>query len=117
MEEYECHGAVLRIKDSEYVKIINCELNGCGAIGVAGYNSKNIIVRNCFIHHNSFNAFYFQGCAKVIIQSSIIEDNANFIQMYDIESLEMRDNVLRRNGGYWSESDPNPGLKKKPSNN
>jgi hypothetical protein len=64
------------------------------------------------VHHNTFSAFVFDRCGDVKIQSSVIEDNGNFIQMYRTASLEMRDNVVRRNGGYWKGfPDPSPGLK------
>ena len=117
LEEYQCHGAVIRVKDSNDILIRNCELNGCGAIGVSSWSSKNIIIRNCHIHHNTFNAFYFQSCADMKIQSSVAEDNGNFIQMYNTRSLEMRDNVIRRNGGYWKgRPDHSPGLMKEISN-
>ncbi len=115
LEEYQCHGVVIRVKDSNDILVTNCELDGCGAVGVSGWSSKNILVRNCHVHHNTFNAFYFQSCADVKIQSSVVEDNGNFIQMYDTSSLEMRDNVIRRNGGYWKgHPDPSPGLTKEP---
>jgi len=116
LEEYECYGVVVRVNDSTDTKIFNCELDGCGAVGVSAWNSKMVVVRNCFVHHNTFNAFYVDSCDDVKIQSSVVEDNGNFIQIYRTESLEMRDNVLRRNGGYWESSyDPNPGLKKESS--
>jgi hypothetical protein len=90
-------------------------LKGCGAVGVSGWNSKNILVRNCLVHHNTFNAFYFQSCGDVKIQSTVAEDNGNFIQMYDTQGLEMRDNVIRRNGGFWKGyPDPSPGLRNEP---
>jgi hypothetical protein len=117
LEEYQCHGVVIRVKDSNDIRITNCELDGCGAVAVSSWSSKNILVQNCHVHHNTFNAFYFQSCADVKIQSSVVEDNGNFIQMYDISSLEMRDNVIRRNGGYWKgHPDSSPGLTKEPSN-
>ena len=113
--EYKCHGVVIRVKDSNDILITNCELDGCGAVGVSSWSSKNILVQNCHVHHNTFNAFYFQSCAGVKIQSSVVEDNGNFIQMYDTSSLEMRDNNIRRNGGYWrGHPDPSPGLTKEP---
>ncbi len=111
MEDYECHGAVVRIVNSVNARIVNCELNGCGAIGVSANQAQGVLVRNCFVHSNTFNAFYFESCGAVEIQSCVVEDNANFIQMYRTDSLEMRDNLIRRNGGYWAELDPNPGLK------
>jgi parallel beta-helix repeat protein len=83
LEEYRCHGVVIRVRDSNDTVVQNCELKGCGAVGVSGWNSKNILVRNCLVQHNTFNAFYFQSCGDVKIQSTVAEDNGNFIQMYD----------------------------------
>lgn len=115
LEEYNCHGAVVRVADSTGTGILNCELNGCGAVGVSAWNSNITLIRNCLIHHNTFNAFYFESCNDVTIQSNIVENNGNFIQMYRSESLEMRDNIIRHNGGYWtSPPDPSPGLKTNP---
>lgn len=109
-KEYECHGAVVRVRNATNVRIVNCELNGCGAVGVSARTVKGLLVRKCFIHHNSFNAFYIDDGDEVKIQSCIVEDNGNFIQRYGAGSLEMRDNVLRRNGGYWeAHPDPHPG--------
>jgi len=113
LKKYECHGTVVSLDESRDTKIVNCELNGCGAIGVSAWKSKNVLISNCFIHHNTFNAFYFYGCDDVNIRSNIVEDNGNFIQMYDTQKLEMQNNVLRRNKGYWKRSiDSNPGLLK-----
>ena len=111
-EEYACHGSVVRISDSKSVSVFNCDLNGCGAIGVAANDSRDITVKNCLIHHNTFNAFYFQGCEHIRVLGNIIEDNANLFQMYRVNDVEWRDNVVRRNGSYWDDRDPNPGLKK-----
>jgi hypothetical protein len=103
LEEYNCHGAVIRLENSEDSAIMNCELNGCGAIGVSGWSCGYILVHSCFIHQNTFNAFYFNDCDEVDIQSSVVMNNGNFIQMYNTKSLEMRDNVLRNNRGYWKD--------------
>ncbi|MBI9102691.1 MAG: right-handed parallel beta-helix repeat-containing protein [Spirochaetales bacterium] len=109
-EDYACHGSVVSIGYSPNVVIINCELNGCGAIGVSSYESDGLIIRNCYIHSNSFNAFYFNRASNVKIHSSIIENNGNMMQSLYSSGLEMSDNIIRNNGGYWEEQIYEPGL-------
>jgi len=111
LREYACHGDVVAVSGSEKAAIVNCELNGCGAIGLDARNSKELTVRNCYVHHNTFNAFCLSDCKKVRIQSCVIEDNANFLQAHNLDDVELSDNVIRRNGGYWRKKDAKPGLK------
>lgn len=103
LREYQCHGSVVRIENSNGVTIIGCELDGCGAIGVAAYGSTNITVRNCSIHHNTFNAFYLDSCREIELAGNTVENNGNFAQMYRIDGLMMHDNTIHDNGGYWEE--------------
>ena len=110
LTEYNCHGPVVRVDDCQTVEIVNCELNGCGAIGVSARGTKDVLVQHCHVHHNTFNAFYFDRCGEVKLAGNLVEDNANFMQTYRTDSLEMQDNVIRRNGGYWSPRDEQPGL-------
>ena len=111
LQKYDCHGDVVEIRASSHITILNCDLNGCGAIGVSARGSSNLTVQNCLIHHNTFNAFYLQDCSNVRIHSNVIEDNANFLQAYGLNDIEACNNVIRRNGGYWEPMDPDPGLK------
>lgn len=117
LEEYECHGAVLRIKDSRDVRIMNCELNGCGAVGIFADGCQGLQVRNCFIHHNSWCALVLYRSDEIKIQSNVIQDNSLLLQTSDVGFMEIFDNTTTRNGGYVKGyPDPNPGLKKEPSN-
>jgi len=111
LREYECHGYVVSIRDSDNITIANCEVNGCGAVGVSARTSSRLTIRDSFIHHNTFNAFYLSKCGQVLIRGCVIEDNANLCQVYGTDDLEMSDNLIRRNGGYWRDKDPHPGLK------
>lgn len=111
LPRYECHGDVLKIRQSSTVTVENSELDGCGAVGVSAWGSANITVDHCLVRHNSFNAFYFEQCSTIRIRNSVIQDNANFMQMYRSDDLEMAGNVEQRNGGYWTEPEE-PGLKK-----
>ncbi|MBN1553878.1 MAG: right-handed parallel beta-helix repeat-containing protein [Phycisphaerae bacterium] len=109
---YNCHGPVLQIKDSRNVRVENCELNGCGAIGVSA-RSSTLTIRNCHVHHNTFNAFYFNSCDEVSVIGNIIENNANTIQAYRCGEILCSDNLVRDNGGYWEES-REPGITARP---
>lgn len=111
LPEYECHGDVLKMRGSENIVVENSELDGCGAIGVAVWQSRNIKVKQCLIQNNSFNALYFEGAENVHIADCVIQDNANLFQMYRSQDVQMSGNIIRRNGGYWEEPET-PGLRK-----
>lgn len=102
--EYECHGNVVDVRDSTNIAIHACDINGCGAIGVFVRNSAGVVVEGCHVHRNTFNAFYLHGCRGVRIQQNVVEHNANFIQAYDVNDLQMSHNVIHDNGGYWDAS-------------
>ena len=110
LKEYDCHGRVVDIRDADGVTIVNCDLNGCGAVGVCAWNSQDLRIEHCWIHANTWNALYLHGCREVLLLANLIEDNANFLQMDDSTGFEASDNVVRNNGGYWREKDESPGL-------
>ncbi|MBI4833489.1 MAG: right-handed parallel beta-helix repeat-containing protein [Planctomycetes bacterium] len=112
LEEYECHGGVVVIRESSKTVISNCDLNGCGAIGVHAEGSNSVTIEHCYIHDNTFTAFYINNCDDVKIRGNIIEDNAGFLNLYKIGNMEMSDNLIQRNGGYWGKKELTPGLKK-----
>lgn len=104
LKQYDCHGAVLVLRDVTGISITNMELDGCGAIGLSGWNSSGITVRNCLIRHNSFNGIYLTDCDDVTVRRCVITDNANTVQLYNCGSVEMSDNRIEGNGGYWEEA-------------
>jgi hypothetical protein len=112
LKEYACHGDVIEVRNARKVVIDNCDLDGCGAVGVAAWNSSELTVRHCHIRRNSFNAFCLSECKDVLFHACVIEDNANLCQSYNVDGLELSDNLIRRNGGYWRKKDPAPGLRK-----
>ena len=101
LEEYVCHGGVISINSSQDVKVLNCELNGCGSIGVSGWKSGDVFVRNCFIHHNTFSALSFSNCKDIKVKSCVIEENGNLMNLHKVDDFQMEDNIIRNNGGYW----------------
>jgi len=103
LEEYQCHGGVVRIVESSDVLLYRCELDGCGAIGASVRSSKDVHVNKCHIHDNSFVAFYLDDSEDVKITESRIDNNKSMLASYssDDQSLEMWGNTIENNTGYW----------------
>ncbi|NPV02547.1 MAG: hypothetical protein HPY53_14325 [Brevinematales bacterium] len=101
LTEYECHGSVIRIENTQETHIYGCELNGCGAVGVNAYNAETIYVENCYVHNNSFNAFYLSKVTSVNILHNTIKDNKSFAQFYECKDIMIYGNETANNTGYW----------------
>ena len=109
LKKYECHGDVVKVRNSSNLLIENSELDGCGAIGLSAWQSRNITLKQSLVANNSFNAFYFDGCGTIRIKDNVIEKNANLMQSYRSDDIEMSGNIIRNNGGYW-DTPEKPGL-------
>ena len=101
LKTYKCHGSVVRIDNAQDITIANSELNGCGAVGISAQKTKNLTIEHCYIHNNTFNALYLSNIQGVNLWSNVIVDNANAMQLYDVSDMQMSDNILERNTGYW----------------
>lgn len=106
LKEYQCHGEVVVIRNSSGITIENCDLNGCGAIGVSIADAKDVSISNCWIHENTFNAVYASKCDGLKVYDCVIERNGNFLQAHDLNGVEMSGNIIRDNGGYWRKPEP-----------
>ncbi|MDC0202007.1 right-handed parallel beta-helix repeat-containing protein [Flavobacteriales bacterium] len=100
LEEYQCNGGVIDVTDSRKIHISRCELEGSGTIGVTASKVNDLIISYCYVHDNTFNAFYFTDSKDILIHHCTIKDNANLMQSYDSD-IEMSDNTIEDNGGYW----------------
>ncbi len=107
--DYECHGPVLAIEKCANVTVLESELHGCGALGVKAISVAGLVVRWCNIRKNTFNAFYLSRCRTVKVIGNRIEDNANMMAAYEVDDLQMSDNLIQRNGGYWQPKVERPG--------
>ncbi|GMT49038.1 MAG: hypothetical protein IEMM0008_0577 [bacterium] len=101
LKEYQCHGSVVKIALSSNIHIEDCELNGCGAIGIYTINSKKIVITKNYIHKNSFTALYLSNSTDVKITYNKIMNNKSFISLSNIKYLEMYGNTIQNNRGYW----------------
>ena len=95
LTEYECNGACLRLSRCRNMEVVGCELDGCGAFGIAGDDVNELKVTNCYVHNNSFSAFYFDGCQNALISGNRIVQNAELISQYSSDGIELRDNQMK----------------------
>lgn len=71
-----CTGNVIHVENSTDVTIENCDLNGSGIVGIAAYNSDNLVARNNRIHENSEYGIIYQG-PLLVLESNRFENNGN----------------------------------------
>lgn len=84
-EHQSCTGNVFGIDSSSDVIIENCDINGCGAIGVYALFSDSIVLRNNYIHDNTIWAVYYDN------EGLLQEDSGH-------QGLTMEGNTLVNNG-------------------
>jgi len=89
-EDQGCTGNVFGIDSSTDVTIEDCDINGCGAIGVYSFMVDNIVLRNNYIHDNTLWAVYHE------LQGLLQEDGS-------LQGLTMEGNTLVNNGGRLTE--------------
>ncbi|MCD4701900.1 MAG: right-handed parallel beta-helix repeat-containing protein [Candidatus Aegiribacteria sp.] len=81
-----CYGNVFGIDGCDDITIENCEINGCGAIGVYTNLLDGIVLKNNFIHDNMICAVQYYG-HDLLAETS------------DLEGLTMEGNTILNNGG------------------
>ena len=75
-EDERCYGNVFALDMGENVTIRNCDINGCGAIGVYIFGTENITLENNYIHDNTLWGVQDDGHGMVYPEES---DNVHFI--------------------------------------
>lgn len=65
-----CMGGVLHYINSQSILVENCDLYGCGTMGVNGENALDIQVYNCYIHDCSVSGVEFTECRNVRVDST-----------------------------------------------
>ncbi len=71
-----CTGNVVHIEGGSNILIENCELNGCGIVGLAAYSTKGLKVVKNYIHKNSKYGIIYQG-SSIEINKNTFENNTN----------------------------------------
>lgn len=68
------------------VLLENCEVSYCADAGVYVGQSTNVVVRNCYAHHN-VAGIEIENCINSNIYDNVSEDNAGGILIFDLPKL------------------------------
>ncbi len=72
VEQGVCAGDVLGVTDSYSVKVIGCDLYGCGAHGFYLSGANSVYCENCVTHDCSY------GCAEIYFDSNVTFEKCTF---------------------------------------
>ncbi|MBQ7097047.1 MAG: right-handed parallel beta-helix repeat-containing protein [Clostridia bacterium] len=104
-EEYLCDGCVTSFSNCKLINIVNCNLYGCGAIGVSAYNVDELIIDHCDIYDCSYAGVLFQLSSNVKVSDTEFYDGIYFCGVclisdsdVDFTNCIVRDNKLSENG-------------------
>ena len=61
-EEYECEGSVTWFQECYDVNVEECNLFGCGAIGVQAWNTDDLFIYKTNIYECTYAGVYLDGC-------------------------------------------------------
>lgn len=73
-EPSQCAGGVLHFINSQDILVEDCDLYGCGTLGVDADNSLNIQVINNLIHDCSYGGVQFSNCQNVRVDGNTFRD-------------------------------------------
>ena len=82
-----CSGGVIRIENTESARINDCELYGCGIIGVDAHRCSGLYVTDCDIYECSLNAVAANGCRDIRISDcDIYKCGQSWGSLFDVGS-------------------------------
>ncbi len=90
-----CKGTVLFINKCSKMKIIQCSLNGCGAIGLYCRDSNNIELKNSRIFNNSSVGIVINSCRQVSIKNNEIYNNTQSFVIFNSTYIILENNNIR----------------------
>lgn len=88
-EEESCSEAVFTIRGSRGITITNCEIFGCGAIGVQAEGCTDIILMDCMIRDNSWTAYYLFTCDSIKAINCVYEGNYTFLESDNCTNVDL----------------------------
>ena len=75
-DSYQCEGAVTRFDYCDTVNIENCNLYGCGAVGVYGLKAKNLLITNSKIYDCTFSGIWLtENSEAQVVKTEIFNCN------------------------------------------
>jgi len=94
LTDYGCGdgGCVISLNDAQEIKIVGCDLYGCGTIGIECYWSQDISVEDCVIRDCKNDIAYFYYNAGNIALSGCIMSGNNYDDSDEDSALADYDN-------------------------
>ena len=97
-----CSGGVLLCSNSKNITIENCDINGSGVIGIDLRESKNVIVKDNYIHNNSIAPISMDGILyddDGMVSFMDRDEDGNILKLEMLESIIFFNNRMEYNGG------------------
>ncbi len=96
-----CVAGVVEVHDCQFIRLQNCELNGCGTVGIDAQNVRNLDVLNCHIHSNTFQGIFFAaGLENVRLFNNHLHDNTQTFAGGVPDGIQAEGNIAR--GQPWN---------------
>jgi parallel beta-helix repeat protein len=96
-EPGDCGGNVVVLQDCKNITITECHLNGCGATGVEGRETRGVRIENCEIYNNSLIAFHFENSQYIKIRKNHIYENFQNTELRYCKTVYIGENVFANN--------------------
>lgn len=107
-----CSGMVINLFQVKDIKVLNCDVNGCGWLGIYGYRLDGLTVKDSYFHDNFEFAMAFDGEGKnILIENCRIDQNGGGVSpdwSQDIQSDSSPVSWIKLVNNYWG-SNPRPG--------
>ncbi len=89
-DEYQCEGAVTEFDSCNGVNINNCNLYGCGAIGIMASNVTNLIVTGGKIYDCTYTGIWLTDNSKAIVTGTEFCDSVHLSGFLRIDNSEIK---------------------------
>ena len=97
-KEYQCEGAVVRLRRCQDIFVAENDLNGCGAAGVYAQECKGVIVYKNRIFNNTFAGIWLNSSQVTVHKNKIYRNAAAVITYGDCE-ISLTENIIEENQG------------------
>jgi hypothetical protein len=77
--------------------IYNCDLNGSGIIGIAAFNTTNLLVENCLLHQNSSYGIVSQASTIKIMNNTFQANGKGHIAFSETIDNWPPENMIKTN--------------------
>ena len=88
-EDESCSEAVFTLRGSRNISFTDCDIFGCGAIGIQAEGCRDIFLMNCTIRENTWTAFYLFTCDNILAMNCLFKDNFTLIESEYCSNLDL----------------------------